>query len=352
LSETNHKQSKHHAWLLAASYLSVVVAITLIAVKGVAWVYTGSASLLASLIDSLMDSLASIINMFAIRLSIKPADEDHRFGHGKAEALAAVAQAAFIFGSSVFLFLYCIERFFEPGSHSVQHDEVGIGVMIFSTALTAVLIVVQRIAIKKTGSTALAADSLHYASDMAVNLSIIIALVVAMYGFDSVDLYLGFGIALYIAYGAYHVGAEALDMLMDKALPEDVVTNILAIALQNKKVEGVHELRTRQSGMSYIIQMHLEMRDDMPLRDAHVIADTVELGIRKAYPNADVIIHQDPVGIVEHGQSHFADRVTKDDLNVSPADVSPADVSPADVSPADVSPAADAFVPDPLESRK
>jgi hypothetical protein len=97
-----------------------------------------------------------------------------------------------------------------------------------------------------------------------------------------------------------------------------VVTNILAIALQNKKVEGVHELRTRQSGMSYIIQMHLEMRDDMPLHEAHVIADTVELAIRKAYPNSDVIIHQDPVGIVDHGQAHFSDRVTKDDLDVSP----------------------------------
>lgn len=313
-------QSGNHMWLLAASYLSVVVAITLIVVKGMAWIHTGSASLLASLVDSLMDSFASIINMFAIRLSLKPADSDHRFGHGKAEALSALAQAGFILGSAVFLFLYCLERLFDTTPHVVDNDLVGIIVMVFSTIITAGLLVVQRIAIKKTGSTALAADSLHYAADMAVNISVIVALVFVFYGINSLDLYLGFAISVYIAYGAIQVGRDALDILMDKVLPDEVVDNIVRLTLMHPDVEGVHEIKTRQSGITYVIQMHIEMDGDMNLSDAHAVAEQVEQTILNEYPGSDVIIHQDPLCSVDESEQSFPDRVTKDDLLVDSND--------------------------------
>lgn len=320
MSDINTAQLSNRNWLLAASYLSVIVAITLIVVKGIAWIHTGSASLLASLVDSLMDSLASIINMFAIRLSLKPADDDHRFGHGKAEALSALAQAGFIIGSAVFLFLYCLERFFDTSPHVVQNDVIGIAVMVFSTLITAALIFVQRMAIKKTGSTALAADSLHYVADMAVNISIIVALVFALYGIDSLDLYLGFAISLYIAYGAFQVGKEALDILMDKVLPDEVVDNITRITLSHKAVEGIHEIKTRQSGMSYVIQMHLEMDGAMTLNESHEVAERVEAAILAEYPDAFVIIHQDPVQLVNESEKHFQDRITSSDLLANSAD--------------------------------
>lgn len=325
MSDINTAQSSNRTWLLAASYLSVAVAITLIVVKGIAWIHTGSASLLASLVDSLMDSLASIINMFAIRLSLKPADDGHRFGHGKAEALAALAQAGFIIGSAVFLFLYCLERFFDSTSHTVQNDAIGIVVMVFSTIMTAGLVWVQRIAIKKTGSTALTADSLHYVADTAVNISVIIALVFALYGIDSFDLYLGFAISLYIAYGAFQVGKEALDILMDKALPDEVVDNITRITLSHKAVEGIHEIKTRQSGMSYVIQMHLEMDGKMTLNESHEVAERVEQAILAEYPDAFVIIHQDPVQLVNESGKHFQDRITSSDLFANSADNSRTD---------------------------
>lgn len=314
------EQSGNHKWLLAASYLSVVVAITLIVVKGMAWIHTGSASLLASLVDSLMDSFASIINMFAIRLSLKPADSDHRFGHGKAEALSALAQAGFILGSAVFLFLYCLERFFDTAPHVVENDLVGITVMFFSTIITAGLLVVQRIAIKKTGSTALAADSLHYVADLVVNISVIVALVFVFYGVNSLDLYLGFAISIYIAYGAIQVGKDALDILMDKVLPDEVVENIIRLTLSHNYVEGIHDIKTRQSGMTYVIQMHIEMDGDMSLNDSHIVAEQVEQTILNEYPDSDVIIHQDPLCSVEESTESFQDRVTKDDLLVDSND--------------------------------
>lgn len=290
-------------WLLAASYASVAVAFLLIGAKLVAWYMTDSASMLGSLLDSVMDSMASLINMLAVRYSIKPADEDHRFGHGKAESLAGLAQSGFILASAILLLVHCAERLGGAGEYSVENPGVGLAVTAFALASTLVLVAVQAHAIRLTGSTAIRADSLHYKSDILLNLTVMAALAGAGWGFPRVDAVFGAGIAFYIAYGAIRIGWEAFDMLMDRELPAEVDREILALALAHEEVLGVHDLRTRRSGNRYHIQLHLEFADDTVLLSAHTVADEVEAAIAARFPGADIIIHQDPQGIVASEQS-------------------------------------------------
>ncbi len=296
---------KQRFWLITATYASVSVALVLMAVKAYAVAATGSASLLGSFIDSLTDSLASIITMLAVRYSLKPADRDHRFGHGKAESIAAVIQSAFIMGSGAFLLFFCFERVTEAEAYAVKQPDVGITVMLFSTALTAVLVFIQRYAISITQSAAIKADSLHYVSDIFMNLTVIVALVGVQFGWQNVDLVLGLMIAIFIIYGAIKIAREALDALMDKELSPDITQHIYKLVCEHQEVFGVHELRTRQSGTAYIVQLHIELADDIGLLEAHRIADEVEAIIKQHYSNADVIIHQDPASVVEKGQQMF-----------------------------------------------
>lgn len=282
-------------WLVLVSYASVLVAIILIAVKLVTWFLTDSVSIMASLLDSIMDSLASLVNLVAIRYAIKPADDEHRFGHGKAEALAAVAQAAFIIGSGLLLLLYSIQRLLQPSATELQQTGIGIGVMLFATALTLGLVLLQRHAIRVTNSPLIKTDSLHYQTDLLINLSIIAALLLARFGWTQIDVYLGLAIAAYICWEAGKIGYHSLQSLMDRELPAEIDEQIAAIALNEPGVQGLHELRTRQSGSNYIVQMHIEMNATMQLQQAHAIADSVERKIKVEFPGSDVIVHQDPV---------------------------------------------------------
>ncbi len=295
---SNPPDDKGLRWLLAASYASVVVAFLLIAAKLVAWYLTDSASMLGSLLDSVMDSMASLINMVAVRYSIKPADEDHRFGHGKAESLAGLAQSGFILASAILLLVHCAERLAGPAPPGLENVGVGLAVTVFALCSTLALVAVQAHAIRLTGSTAIRADSLHYKSDILLNLSVMAALGGAGWGFPRVDAILGTGIAFFIAHGAWRIGWEAFDMLMDRELPPEVDKEILALALSHHEVLGVHDLRTRRSGNRYHIQLHLEFADDTVLLSAHKVADEVEAAIGARFPGADIIIHQDPQGIV------------------------------------------------------
>jgi len=284
---------------LFASRLSVAVAVTLIIAKSAAWVVTDSVAILASLADSSMDALASIINLLALRYAMKPADHDHRFGHGKAEAIAAIAQAAFIVGSSLILLVHCIERIMAPERAHVMNTDVGLAVMLLSITLTLILVLVQRAAIRKSGSAIVQADQLHYFSDLLTNLSILVALALAHAGFLQADVYIGLAVAAYICYGAIKIGYPALQALMDRELPKDIVEAMLAIARSHPGVVGVHDIRTRQSGLLYVVQLHIEMDPSTPLSVAHSISDDVEDSIMQRYPNADIIIHQDPAGCYE-----------------------------------------------------
>ena len=281
-----------------ATYASVGVALALIAAKIAAWMATGSVSLLSTLIDSLLDAGASLVNLFAVRHALQPADREHRFGHGKAESLAGLAQAAFISGSAVFLLIEAGQRLLEPAA--IRRTELGYGVMALSIAATFGLVLFQRFVIKRTGSLAISADSAHYSMDLLVNLSVIVSLALtSRLGWVYADPLFAIAIAGYIVWGAVSIGYQAYQVLMDRELPDEDRAKIRALALAHPEVNGMHDLRTRASGPNVFIQMHLEMDRDIPLVRAHEIAEDVMARIGAAYPNAEVIIHEDPEGVEE-----------------------------------------------------
>jgi len=280
-----------------ATYASVSVAVSLIVAKLIAWFWTDSVSLLATLIDSTLDAAAAIINMIAVRHALAPADKEHRFGHGKAEALAGLAQAMFIAGSAGFLVLEAFARFFRP--QQPQNIEVGIGIMIFSIVATLGLLTIQKHVINKTNSTAIKADSLHYKTDLYVNASVILALILAAYGWAGFDAVFAIGIGIFILYSAWEIVQHAIHDLMDHELSDEEREQIKNIILVHPKVRGMHDLRTRQSGVTYFIQFHLELDDSLLLKAAHFIADEVEASLLVTYPNAEIIIHEDPASLTE-----------------------------------------------------
>ncbi|HMA16215.1 MAG: cation diffusion facilitator family transporter [Bacteroidota bacterium] len=279
--------------LRLATTASVATAVLLIVVKLVAFVVTDSVSILSTLIDSLLDAAASLLNLIAVRHALVPADREHRFGHGKAEPLAAMGQAAFITGSAIFLVIEAVPRLITP--HPVSHSAIGIGVMAFSMVATLALVTLQRRVIQRTGSLAISADQLHYLGDILVNGAVIVALLLAtQLGWTFADPLFGIGIAAYILYNAWQIAAGAFDMLMDRELPEDERERIRGVIRRHAGVLGVHDLRTRASGPQIFIQCHIELAGDQTLLQAHAIADAVEQDLRHAFPGAEVIIHQDP----------------------------------------------------------
>jgi ferrous-iron efflux pump FieF len=281
-----------------ATYASVSTATVLIVVKFAAWLLTGSVAVLSTLVDSLLDLLASLVNLFAVRHALQPADAEHRFGHGKAEPLASLGQAAFISGSAFFLLAEVGDRLIHP--QAVMNTALGIGVMVFSIVMTATLVGFQRYVIGKTGSVAISADSLHYVGDLLVNGGVILALVLdATLGWRAADPIFGAAIALYVLYSAWQIVRKALSHLMDRELPDADRERIREIALSHPEVRGLHDLRTRASGQHSFIQLHLELDPDLSLTRAHEISDQVEAKIRAAFDNAEVIIHQDPEGVAE-----------------------------------------------------
>ncbi len=287
------RKSLDRAGLLKlASIASVITAGFLIVAKLAAWYVTGSVGLLASLVDSVMDSIASLINLFAIRYSLQPADEEHRFGHGKAEPLAGLVQAAFIAGSAIFLIFHAIDRL--RLAQPLERVGVGVGVMILAIVMTLILLAIQRYVIRKTDSTAIRADSLHYATDLLTNVSILLALYLTTLGWTWADPVFAIAVAIYIFYSAFHIGHDSFQQLMDRELPADILEKILATAMSHIEVTGTHELRTRQSGQTRFVQLHLELDEEMSLKRAHEIADEVEAEIKAFLPGAEVLIHQDP----------------------------------------------------------
>ena len=278
-----------------ATYASVATASLLICAKLVAWLLTGSVTVLASLIDSTMDAGASLINLLAVRWSLLPPDAEHRFGHGKAESLAALGQATFIAGSAGLLLLQALDRLWHP--RAVEEIGVGVGVISFAILLTLGLLLIQHHVIRRTGSQAIRADALHYATDLATNTAALVALLLTGLGWPGSDPLFGLGIGVYILYSAARIGRDAVQMLMDHELPEPQRRHITELALGVPRVRGVHDLRTRQSGQSVFIQFHVEVDGALPLRVAHDVAQDAEAAIRQHYPHSDIIVHQDPVDV-------------------------------------------------------
>lgn len=281
-----------------ATYASVGVAGLLIAVKLAAWILTDSVALLSTLVDSLLDLAASIVNLIAIRTALTPPDKEHRFGHGKAEPLAALGQSAFIAGSALFLLFEVGKRLITP--RAIEQGEVGIWVMVFAILATFVLTRFQSYVVKKSRSLAIAADSLHYLGDLLVNVAVIVALLLSTeLGWTLADPLFGLAIAIYILWTAWKIVRDAFSMLMDEELPDEARRRIKAIVQAHPEVRSLHDLRTRASGPVTFIQLHLEMDGALTLYRAHEVADQVEAEILTAFPGAEVMIHQDPYGLEE-----------------------------------------------------
>jgi len=283
-------------WMKRATYASASVAGLLILSKLMAWIWIDSVSLLATLLDSCLDAVASLITLFAVRHALEPADSDHRFGHGKAESLAALAQSMFITGSALFLILEAFSRFFHP--KPLEDVGIGLAVMVFSIAATLALLSFQRLVIRKTASVAIQADAMHYKTDLYMNISVLLALLLAYYGWSGFDAVFALGIAVFILYSAWEIIQLALKDLMDQELSDDERENIRQIILKHPKALGVHDLRTRKSGATLFIQLHLELDDDLPLIEAHAISDAVEAALLEVYPHAEIIVHEDPVSSI------------------------------------------------------
>ncbi|TVT83759.1 cation diffusion facilitator family transporter [Pseudomonas sp. H3(2019)] len=289
--------SPEHARLLRlATRASVAVASTLIVAKAIAWWLSGSVSMLAGLTDSALDGVTSLLNLLAVHYALRPADDDHRYGHGKAESLSGMAQALFIGGSAVLIAYQAFERLKHP--EPVGAPWISIGVIIFSLALTLALLMLQHRVIRETGSSAVRADSLHYRSDMMLNGSILVALVLAGFGWHQVDAWFGLGIAVYILWSAIQIARESFAVLMDEELPPDVSQHMLELACGVPGVLGAHDLRTRISGSHWFVQLHLELPGELTLSVAHGISDQAADAIHAVYPRAEVLVHADPQEVV------------------------------------------------------
>ncbi|MBR6663830.1 MAG: cation diffusion facilitator family transporter [Alphaproteobacteria bacterium] len=287
----------------AAAIASVSLAFILIAIKFIGVVYTGSLSILSSLADSLADLFASAATFWAIKISSQPADNKHRYGHGKAEALSALLQTAFIAGSGIFICYDAINKFINP--KPLLRSESGIIVMIICLALTILLILFQKFVAKKTNSQAIRADASHYSVDVITNISVITALfIVNRWQVYWVDSLMALLISLYLLLNAYSLAQDALSMLMDKELSDDIREKIIKTTLACDHINGVHDLRSRDLGGTYIFELHLELDGNLSLNKAHEYTVAVESAIINMYPNSQVIIHQDPSGIKESRLDH------------------------------------------------
>jgi cation diffusion facilitator family transporter len=286
---------RHARLLRLATVAALTSALVLAVAKAVAWWLSGSVSLLGGLTDSLMDCAASLINLLAVNYSLRPADADHRYGHGKAEALAGLGQALFIGVSALLVGAQSVDRLVSP--EPLGAEGPGIAVMLGSLVVTGALLLFQRHVIRVTGSTAIRADSLHYRSDLLLNGGILAALLLARLGWPRSDALFGLGIALYILRSAFDIGREAVSVLMDQELPPEVGRHMHDLACAVDGVLDAHDLRTRISGSHWFVQLHVELPGELPLTRAHDICVAVERAISDAYPRAEVLVHADPAHV-------------------------------------------------------
>ena len=278
-----------------ASLFSLVVGSILVIMKAIAWSFSDSLSLLSSLADSMLDVMASTVNFVAIRYALQPPDDDHRFGHGKAEDLATFAQSTFICGSGLFLIIEGVKRLFIP--QEVHNSMLGIGVMLLSIVMSLGLVLYQRHVVRKTNSTAIEADSLHYAVDLVTNAGVIVALVLnSSFGISFIDPIIALLIAVYILYGAWSMGVKAFHHLMDREFSESERCKIEEVVSHYNTISNVHDLRTRKSGIYCFIQFHLTYKDEhITLKQAHAISSAIEKELKALFENSEILIHQDPV---------------------------------------------------------
>jgi cation diffusion facilitator family transporter len=262
----------------------------------------------ASLADSTLDFVASLITYYAVRYAAAPPDNEHRFGHGKAEAFAGLMQSGLVALSGVLIAMEAIPRFFTRSE--VTQGVASLAVMVVSIVLTAALISAQTAAIRRTGSVATRADRLHYVGDLVSNLAVMAGIgAAAWFGWIWADAAAALIVAAWLAWGALRVAREAGDHLLDRELPDEARARIRALAESDPELGRVHDLRTRTSGPYVHIQFHVDLVPTLTLEAAHKIIVAAENRIRSEFPTADIIIHPDPRGRAEpHGHEDFERR--------------------------------------------
>jgi ferrous-iron efflux pump FieF len=285
--------TEHQVLTRRITTLSVGTAAILIVIKGAAWIASGSLAMLASLADSGLDLVASLITFFAVRYAAEPPDAEHRFGHGKAEAFSSLIQAGLVFASAALIGREAIGGLMDP--KPVEHGVWGVGVMVVSIALTLALIRAQAAVMAKTRSVAVAGDHAHYAADLASNAVTLIGLAaVALMGWTFVDAAAGLVVAAWLLWGAVGVFRQAADQLMDHELPVQEREQILALLVDDPRIGGVHQLRTRAAGPHIHVQGHMDLAAGQSLSEAHAIMSAAEARVKAAFPTADVLLHPDP----------------------------------------------------------
>lgn len=290
----------------AATVASTGVAVLMIAGKSFAWLATGSVSMLSSLVDSGIDLVSSLITFFAVRTALTPADAEHRFGHGKAEALAGLAQAGFITASGGALLLTVCDRLLRP--QPVHDEEIGLAMSAAALAITAALVAFQTYVARRTGSVAIAADRAHYLTDLVSTLAAGAAMYLSgLLDKPMIDTIVAGLIAFYLIYNAWGVARVALGVLMDRELPDADRQRVMDLVQAHPEVRGLHDLRTRSAGLTKFIQLHIELDPTLTFVAAHAIGDRIEENIERAFPGAEIILHVDPLGIAER---HPRDTVT------------------------------------------
>jgi len=283
-----------------AALASVLVALLLIALKSYAAWATNSVAMLGSLTDSGLDLIASLVTLYGVRLAAEPADREHRFGHGKAEAIAALFQVVLITISAIGIAVRAIDRLLHRAA--TANPEYGVGVSVIAIGTTVLLVAYQRQVIRATGSVAINADNVHYQSDLLLNGSVIAALLLDQFaGLRGIDPLFGVGISLWIAWGAYRASNQAIDQLMDREWPQERRQQFLRVASQHPQLKGIHDLRTRTSGMKDFVQFHVWVAPDMTVLEAHRVMDEIEAKLGEEFPGVEILIHPDPEGHVDPG---------------------------------------------------
>lgn len=298
-----HHHERSHMTQRAAG-ISLAVALVLIAMQLYAYFETNAMVILASVLESVIDAIASAAALFALRTAHKGPDHNHRYGHGKAEPLVTLGQAAFVAGSGVYFILESIQRMLNP--EPLQSTGIGIAVMMVSSLMILALLLYQSNVIRRTRSMSIKADFLHYMNDMVVNGLVILALLLShIQGYHWIDAGMSIIIALYILYAAYRLGRDAAGELMDLELQPKERNAILGIIQQTPGVSGVHDLRTRRSGPDVFIEAHVEMLGQMTLDESHQITDRLESALLAEFPTAHITLHQEPAGIQDHRLDAF-----------------------------------------------
>ncbi|WP_232493596.1 cation diffusion facilitator family transporter [Novosphingobium kaempferiae] len=290
--------SDHATLNRSAAFASIGAASLLLAIKGWAAWFTGSTAMLGSLADTTLDLVASLATLLGVWIAAHPPDDKHRFGHGKAEAIAALFQIVLISISALGIAARAVEQFFASGR--VEAAEAGIGVSIAAILVTFALIGWQRHVIRRTDSLAIATDSVHYQSDLLLNCAVIAALVLDRYlGVSRADPLFGLAIAVWLAWGAWSASRQVLDQLMDHEWPAEKKQRFLEVLARDPDITGVHDMRTRTSGNRDFVQFHVWVDGNMTVREAHKVMDALEERLRVEFPDTDILIHPDPEGLVD-----------------------------------------------------